>query len=118
MVEPCHFLVSMDMKSSSLTQSKRQIWIGGGMSPAKSKQRLTNQEVAKILEDFLEGKGDDWVWDDFTLGTSFGDHRLETIRIRCAGLSQEYPPKNPGEYTNDEGQQVIRNYIKELRSGN
>src|SRR5438477_12304242 len=106
MVEPCHFLVSMDMKSSSLTQSKRQIWIGGGMSPAKSKQRLTNQEVEKILEDLLEGKGGDWVWDDFALGVSFGDHGLETIRIWCAGLSQEYRSNNPGEYGDDEGQPV------------
>jgi hypothetical protein len=82
------------------------------------KYKLSNQQVAQILEDFLEGRGNRWAWDDFTLGMSFEDKRLEEIRIRCVGLSQEFPPDNPNEFCNEQGRNVIRDYIKELRALN
>ncbi len=79
------------------------------------KYKLSNQEVAQILEDFLESRGSRWAWDDYTLGMSFEDKHLEDIRIRCVGLSQEFPPDNPNEYCNEHGRDVIREYIKQLR---
>lgn len=82
------------------------------------KYKLSNQEVAQILEDFLEGRGSRWAWDDFTLGMSFEDKHLENIRIRCVGLSQEFPPNNPNEYCNEQGRNVIRDFIKQLRASN
>jgi len=80
------------------------------------KYRLSNQEVAQILEDFLEGRGSQWAWDDFTLGMSFDDKGLEDIRIRCVGLSKEFPPNNSSEYCNEQGREVLRGYIKQLRT--
>jgi hypothetical protein len=80
-----------------------------------SKRRLTAAEVAEILEDFVEGTGHDFDWDDFTLGGPIADDRLEQIRVRAVGLSQEFPPTNRGEYTNEKGRQILREYIKELR---
>jgi hypothetical protein len=77
---------------------------------------MSNREVAKILEDFLEGTGNPPAWDGFTLGMSFEDERLEQIRIRCAGLSQEFPPNAPNEYCDEQGRDVIRGFIRELRS--
>ena len=86
------------------------------MTPWIRKYKLSNQEAAEILEDFLDGKGNPLAWDGFTLGTSFEDERLEQIRIRCAGLSQEFPPNHPNEYCNEQGRDVIRGFIHELRS--
>lgn len=72
-------------------------------------------EVAKILEDFLEGRGSRWAWDDFTQGSSLENERLEQVRRRCARLDQEFPPDNPHEYCNEQGRKVIRDYIAALR---
>ncbi len=80
-----------------------------------NKNGLSRQEVAQILEDFLEDRGSRWAWDDFTLGMSFEDTNLEEIRKRCAGLSKEFPPKKRGEYCNEQGLGVLRRYIQELR---
>jgi hypothetical protein len=82
------------------------------------KYKLSNQEVAQTLEDFLEGKGGRWAWDDFTLGMSFEDKHLEEIRVRCVGLSKEFPPDHPNEYCNEQGRDVLREYIKDLRASN
>lgn len=79
------------------------------------KYTLTSQEVAQILEGFLDGRGSPFAWDDYTLGMSFEDKHLEEIQIRCAGLTREFPPNNPNEYCNAQGRDVIRQYIKQLR---
>lgn len=86
------------------------------MSPWNRKYKLTYGEVAQILENFLEGTGNPLAWDGFTLGMSFEDRYLEQIRVRCAGLSQEFPPEKPSEYCNERGRDVIRGYVRELRS--
>jgi len=88
------------------------------MSPWIKKNRLSNHGVAQILEDFLEGNDSEWTWDDFTLGMSFEDKNLEEIRIRCAGLSQEFPSDSPNEYCNEQGRTIIRDYVKQLRALN
>ena len=80
------------------------------------KANLSNQQVAQILEDFLEGRGSRWAWDDYTLGMSFENKYLEEIRLRCIGLSREFPPDNPNEYCNKQGLAVIRDYINQLRT--
>jgi hypothetical protein len=77
--------------------------------------KLGRLEVAQILEDFLEGSGAQWAWDDFTSASSVAEERLEEIRRRCVHLRQEFPPKHPREYCNDEGRDVIRRFIAELR---
>jgi hypothetical protein len=80
------------------------------------KYKLSNQEAAQILEDFLDGKGSQWTWDDFTLGMSFEDKRLEDIRNRCVGLSKEFPSNNPNECCNEQGRDVLRGYIEQLKT--
>jgi len=74
--------------------------------------------VAQILQDFVHDTGGPWAWDDFTLGMTLVDPHLETIRIRCLGLSEEFPPEHRNEYCNERGRQVIRDYVGQLRSGN
>jgi hypothetical protein len=74
----------------------------------------TPAEVAKFLEDFLNGSGPKWEWDDF-LSTPLADPELEKIRERCGHLDLEFPPATPGAFTSDRGLAVIRSYADQLR---
>lgn len=78
-------------------------------------ESLTPADVADIIQDFLEGTAAALDWDQFTLGMSFRDSRLESIRVRCAGLSEEFPPTQPNMYCSEEGLNVLWGYVKELR---
>jgi len=86
------------------------------MGPWTKQSKTNRKDVAKILQDFLEGTGDPLAWDGFTLGMSFEDEFLEKLRLRCANLSREFPPERPNEFRREDGRQVIRQYIRELRS--
>jgi hypothetical protein len=81
-----------------------------------NKHDLSREQVAKILEDFLEGRGGDWDWEGFTDGGALSDSLLEEIRLRSMNLPIEFPPTTRGEYANAEGKQVLRNYITQLRT--
>src|SRR5215471_7668312 len=80
------------------------------------RRKLNAGEVAHILEDFLEGSGGPWDWDDFTSGKSLDDLELEAIRKRCATLWAEFPSDNPRHYCSEQGRTVIRDYITQLRA--
>jgi len=86
------------------------------MGPSFKKSKLSNNDVADILQGFLDGTGRPWAWDDFTLGMSFEDSNLERARVRCARLSEEFPPIDRHEFCNEQGFEVIRSYIRELRN--
>jgi hypothetical protein len=78
-------------------------------------KELTRLEVAELLEGFLDGTGGPWDMDDFTTGMTFKDKRLQEIQVRCANLWHEFPPLRETSYTNEQGIQVMRDYINELR---
>ena len=77
---------------------------------------LTREEVATTIENFLEGLGGKYDWDDFI---SFGitDPRLDDIRERCNRLSEEFPAIGRGHYCGPDGIEVMREFIRELRDG-
>jgi hypothetical protein len=79
-------------------------------------QKLSRVEVARILQDFLEGTGNKWAWDDFT-SFPLEDIELERIRAKCATLDSEFPPVERGHFCGEEGLSAIRRYIKELLAG-
>ena len=79
------------------------------------KHTLGKEEVARYLEDFINGTGTEWDWDDFTSGMSLDDEYLETIRRRVANLGREFPTDKRHKWANEQGLDVIRAYIKELR---
>lgn len=85
------------------------------MSAWGKKSKLSKLEVAQILQDFLDGTGQPWAWDDFTLGPSFEDSYLDRIRVRCLRLGEEFPPTKPHHYCSEQGLEVIRAYIRELK---
>lgn len=76
---------------------------------------LGNLEVAKILEDFLDGTGSQWDWDDFLSRAQVAAPRLKEIQQHVNRISDEYPPEKPGEYCSERGRQRIRQYVEELR---
>jgi hypothetical protein len=78
-------------------------------------RKLGNLEVAQILENFLEGTGGRWEWDDFISVGEVADERLKQIQQHVNLLSDEFPPERLGEYCNEHGREVIRRYIAELR---
>ena len=77
------------------------------------KHDMSKEEVAVEIENFLEGKGGDWDWDDF-LSVRQKDPYLDRVRIKCDTLP---PAGNEGGYCSEEGYEVLRNLVKELRQG-
>jgi hypothetical protein len=75
---------------------------------------LTKAEVASYIENFLEGTGASWDWDDF-ISVRLSDPFLEEIRLLCAGLPELYPPAQKGAYCNDEGLQELRRILESLK---
>ena len=76
----------------------------------------TRAEIADTIQSFVDGTGGPWDWDDFICGGSIEDPTLEAIRDRCASLSQEFPPLQPGHYCSDAGVEVMRGFIRRLRA--
>jgi hypothetical protein len=56
--------------------------------------KLGKLDVAQILEDFLEGTGGPWDWDDFISVGEVADERLRQIQQHVNLLSEEFPPEN------------------------
>ena len=71
-------------------------------------------EVADTIERFVDGICGKWEWDDF-ISFEIVDPQLEAIRIRSAGLSQEFPTTQKGYYCSEAGLEVLRQMVKELR---
>ena len=82
----------------------------------RSRFKMTRLDVARVLEEFLEGTGGPYAWDDYTLGMRFEDKQLEDIRLRCARLSEEFPPTQRGHYCSEPGLDVLREYVRQLRA--
>lgn len=80
--------------------------------------RLSREEVAEYIDNFLQNRGGDYDWDDFTSIPLDYDPYLEGIRLKCGAVRDEYPPP-PGvaAYCNEQGMQVLREMLDELRAG-
>ena len=79
-----------------------------------NRRDLTRQQVAKVLDDFLDGTGGKWDWDDFT-SVPLADPELEAIRVKGMLLPAEFPPTTRTEYSNEQGRQVLRNLANQLK---
>jgi hypothetical protein len=74
----------------------------------------TKPEVAGIIEQFLDGTGGEWDWDDFC-SFSIADSYLDSVRIRCTELCLTYPPTEKGHYCSEAGLEIMRELAAELR---
>jgi prepilin signal peptidase PulO-like enzyme (type II secretory pathway) len=80
-----------------------------------TKRKATKEEVARSIEDFVNGTGGPWDWDDF-ISCRIADEELEEIRIKCIRTQVEHPSGAIG-WCNEEGIEVLRELAKQLRSG-
>jgi hypothetical protein len=72
----------------------------------------TSQEVAEIIERFLDGTGGRWDWDDFC-SLRIDDPALDAVRIRCVDLHDEDP--DPFQYCGPSGTETLRGLVSSLR---
>jgi hypothetical protein len=81
---------------------------------ARARKTLSYLDVAKILEEFVNGTGHRWALDNY-LVHSFSDPYLLYLQDRMGGLDVEFPAQDEGRYCSQEGIEVIRASIRELR---
>jgi hypothetical protein len=67
-------------------------------------------EVANKLEEFLEGRGRPWDWDDF-ISTPLDDPVLERIRVESATLPDRFPPLEADHYCSPLGLARLRELL-------
>jgi hypothetical protein len=75
---------------------------------------MSREEAATTIENFLNGAGGPWDWDDF-ISYPITDSRLDQIRARCSTLWEEFPAAESGHYCGSGGFEVMRGFIRELR---
>ena len=80
--------------------------------PFEGPIKRTRQEVAEILQAFLDGTLSDAAWDDF-VSIEIADPLLDAIRKRCETLYDEFPPA-PGERSSLDEQRVIRELAEQV----
>ena len=75
----------------------------------------TKPEVADIIENFLDGAGGKWDWDDFCY-FSITDPYLDSVRIQCSELSLNCPTTEKGHYCSQAGFEIMRELVAKLRA--
>jgi hypothetical protein len=78
------------------------------------KHKASREDVAKAIEDFVNGCRGPWDWDDFIL-CRIADEELEAVRIKCLRTQSEYPSGAIG-WCSEQGIEVLRDLAKQLRS--
>jgi hypothetical protein len=74
--------------------------------------RRTRQEVAEIIETFLDGPGSAWDWDGFC-SVRIEDAELDAVRLRCVNLHDDDP--HPFQYCGPAGIKELRALVLSLR---
>lgn len=81
---------------------------------SRKKNKANPLEIADIIERFINGRGSSWEWDDF-ISVPIKDPELDKIREHCSRLPNEFPPSKKGEYISEEGLEVLKQYVKQLK---
>ena len=82
---------------------------------SKKTNKLTKDEVADTIEHLINRIDKKYEWDDF-VSVPIADPYLDKIRERCSRIEEEFPvPGKKGLFINNEGLEVLRSYVKELR---
>jgi len=67
----------------------------------------SRSEIAETITDFLENRGGEYDWDDFTT-YPLKDPELEKIRKDCYEVCVRYPSRSKTKWCSDEGVQELR----------
>ena len=77
---------------------------------------LSATGVRRIINEFLDGSGGRWDWDNFLSGPLM-DPELERVRLIAADVPERFPPGITGGYCSSEGLQVLRRLADALSDG-
>ncbi|MGI8654937.1 MAG: hypothetical protein ACR2LC_06935 [Pyrinomonadaceae bacterium] len=75
---------------------------------------MTKQEVADLIESFLNGTCGIWEWDDF-ISLTHKDPMIEAVSVRCASIPSEFPPLEKGHYCGTGGEVKLKQIAQSLR---
>ena len=73
-------------------------------------------ELATVIERFVDGSAAPWEWEEYFLVTKYEDPFLRHVQQRVLSMSFEFPPGSEGGYTSTEGLSALKELAKELRS--
>jgi hypothetical protein len=76
--------------------------------------RRTREDVCRTIEQFVDGGGEAWDWDDFT-SVPDADPMLEEARRKCVEVSELFPPDESGGWCGPKGREELRRIAHELR---
>ena len=77
--------------------------------------RQAYEEAATAIETFVDGRGGPWDWGDFT-SIKEKDPYLESVRMRCCTVPDEFPAAQKGKYCSAEGLQILRSLAADIRT--
>lgn len=77
---------------------------------------MNYNEIADVIDRFVDGTAGAWEWDDQFLGTKYDDPFLRYVQQRVLAISFEFPPGPAGGYTNAAGLEALKGLAQELRS--
>jgi hypothetical protein len=76
----------------------------------------TPEEIATIIDRFLDGTGGNWDWDDLC-SIKIEDPDLDHVRVLCSSACSVYPPTEKGHYCSPQGREYLRELARRLREG-
>lgn len=79
------------------------------------KTGMSRAEVADTIERFVNGICSRRDWEEFCAWPIVDPH-LDSIRLRCRVLPQEFPPCEKRHYCSPTGIEVLRRIVIELRA--
>ncbi len=74
----------------------------------------TREAVCRTIEQFVDGGGGAWDWDDFT-SVPDADALLEEVRRKCVAVSERFPPEDAHHWCGPKGLDELRRIAQELR---
>lgn len=98
---------------SNLARNVRPVRI---YDPKLGRKVTTEEDVARLIESFLDGTCGRHDWDAFCT-FSLADAQLDEVRRECCDCDRRFPPDRPGHYCNDEGVAFLRDVARRLRQG-
>jgi hypothetical protein len=81
----------------------------------EAQDRESHLRYAAVIDDFIDGRGPIWEWDDFT-SVRQRDAYLESVRLRCLSVRDEFPPEVRTHYCNAAGVHVLRSIASGIRA--
>ena len=76
--------------------------------------KRSRESVCRTIEEFVNGGGGPWDWDDF-ISVPDADPLLEQARRRCVSVAEQFRPDGPGQWCGPKGLDELRRIAQELR---